>query len=183
MSDEQGIQRAYGYLQRCYLLTNDPALQDRIAILGEDLSTYYLQQGKKYAEKPDGTGVNIGWTYLSEALQYKSPINLGAIHDEMTTVRASHLLKSRLSVRVEFREGTSRREAVEFAPQLTDAMATGLESGGSGVKVVRPQDTTAVQPNFQLVGEVIRHEMGKSQETVAKKSKYRFGQEQTPNEL
>jgi len=181
MSDEQGIQRAYGYLQRCYTLTNDPALQDRIAILGEDLSNYYLQQGKRYAEKPDGTGVNIGWTYLSEALQFKSAPNLGAVHDEMTTVRPAHLLKSRLSIRVEFREGTSRREAVEFAPQLTDAMATGLESAGSGVKVLRPQDTTSVQPNFQLVGEVIRHELGKSQETIAKKSRYRFGQEQTPN--
>lgn len=182
LSDEIGIQTAYSYLNRCYVLTNDPTLQDRIALLGEDLSAYYLQQGKRYAEKPDGTGVNIGWTYLNEALQYKSPSDLGAIHDEMTTVRSAHLLKSRLSVRVEFREGTSRREAVDFAPQLTDAMATGLESAGSGTKVVRPQDSTAVQPNFQLVGEVMRHEMGKSQETVAKKSKYRFGQVQVPNE-
>ena len=72
IGDEIGIQTAYGYLQRCYRLTNDPTLQDRISILGEELSTYYLQQGKKYAEKPDGTGVNVGWTYLAEALQYKS---------------------------------------------------------------------------------------------------------------
>jgi hypothetical protein len=182
VSDEQGIQRAYGYLQRCYQLTNDPALQDRITILGEDLSAYYLQQGKRYAEKPDGTGVNIGWTYLSEALQYKSPTNLGAIHDEMTTVRAAHLLKSRLSVKVDFRDQTSRRDAVDFASQLTDALATGLESAGLGVKVIRPNEATAVQPNFQMVGDVLRHEMSKSQKTVPKDSFYRFGQQQVPNE-
>lgn len=182
VEDEREIQRAYQYLTRCYGITNDPGLQDRITILGEDLTGYYLQQGKRYADKPDGSGVNIAWTYLTEALEYKSPTRLGTIHDEMTTVRAAHLLKSRISVRVEFREGTSRREAVEFAPQLTDAMATGLESAGSGVKVIRPQDSTAVQPNFQLVGEVMRHELSKSQDTVAKTSKYRFGQEQVPND-
>ena len=44
-----------------------------------------LKQGKKYAEKPDGTGINVGWAYLSEALRYKSQDNLGAIHDEMAT--------------------------------------------------------------------------------------------------
>ena len=182
LSDEVGIQTAYGYLQRCYGIANDPTLQDRIAILGEDLSTYYLQQGKKYAEKPDGTGVNVGWTYLSEALQYKSQDNLGAIHDEMTTARAAHLLKSRLSVRVVFRDQTSRRDAVDFAAQLTDALATGLESSGLDVKVIRPQDATPVQPNFQLVGDVVQHEMGKSQDNVPKQSMYRFGQEEIPNE-
>ncbi len=182
LSDEVGIETAYGYLQRCYGIANDPTLQDRIAILGEDLSTYYLQQGKKYAEKPDGTGVNVGWTYLSEALQYKSQDNLGPIHDEMTTARAAHLLKSRLSVKVVFRDQTSRRDAVDFAAQLTDALATGLESPGLDVKVIRPQDATPVQPNFQLVGDVVQHEMGKSQDNVPKQSMYRFGQEEVPNE-
>ena len=182
LSDEVGIQTAYGYLQRCYGIANDPALQDRISILGEDLSTYYLQQGKKYAERPDGTGVNVGWIYLSEALQYKSQDNLGPIHDEMTTARAAHLLKSRLSVKVVFRDQTSRRDAVDFASQLTDSLATGLESSGLDVKVLRPQDTTPVQPNFQLVGDVVQHELGKSQDNVPKQSMYRFGQEEVPNE-
>jgi hypothetical protein len=183
IGDESGIRAAYGYLQRCFQITSDPALQDRITILGEDLSTYYLQQGKHYAEKPDGTGVNVGWTYLSEALQYKSPTDLGAIHDEMTTARPAHLLKSRLSVKVEFRDQTSRRDAVDFAQQLTDSLATGLESAGPNVKVVRPQETTAVQPNFQMVGDVLQHEMTKSEDVEAKESKYRFGQQEIPNEV
>jgi hypothetical protein len=182
ISDESGIRAAYIYLQRCYQITSDPALQDRIAILGEDLSTYDLQQGKRYAEKPDGTGVNVGWVYLSEALQYKSPTDSGAIHDEMTTVRSAHLLKSRLSVKVDFRDQTSRRDAVDFAAQLTDALATGLESSGLTVKVIRPQETTAVQPNFQMVGDVLQHEMGKSQAITPKDSMYRFGQEEIPND-
>ncbi len=180
--DEIGIQRAYGYLQRCYQLTNDSTLQDRISILGDDLSAYYLQQGKKYAEKPDGTGVNVGWTYLAEALQYKSQSNLGAVHDEMTTARPAYLLKSRLSVRVSFRDQTSRREAIDFAPQLTDALATGLESSGLDVKVIRPQDTTPVQPNFQMVGDVLQHQLDKTQEVVPKESEYRTGTQEIPNE-
>jgi hypothetical protein len=182
ISDEIGIQAAYGYLLRCYRLTSDPGLQDHIAILGGDLSNYYLQQGKRYVEKPAGTGVNVGWTYLSEALQYKSSDNLGAIHDEMTTARASYLLKSRLSVIVVFRDQTSRRDAGNFPAQLTDALATGLESSGLDVKVVRQQDTPPVPPNFQLVGDVLQHEMLKSQDNIPKQSEYRFGQQEIPNE-
>lgn len=182
IGDESGIRAAYGYLQRCYRITNDPALQDHIAILGEDLSTYDLQQGKRYAEKPDGTGVNVGWIYLAEALQYKSQTDSGPIHDEMTTARAAHLLKSRLSVKVDFRDQTSRRDAVDFATQLTDALATGLESAAHDVKVIRPQETTPVQPNFQMVGDVLQHEMGKSETVAPKESMYRFGQEEVPNE-
>jgi hypothetical protein len=182
IGDESGIRAAYGYLQRCFQITNDPTLQDRITILGEDLSTYYLQQGKHYAEKPDGTGVNVGWTYLYEALAYKSPTDSSAIHDEMTNARSAHLLKSRLSVKVDFRDQTSRRDAVDFAQQLTDSLATGLESSGVAVKIVRPQETTAVQPNFQMVGDVLQHEMTKSEDVEAKESKYRFGQEEVPNE-
>jgi hypothetical protein len=183
IGDESGIRAAYGYLQRCFQITNDPTLQDRIAILGEDLSTYYLQQGKHYAEKPDGTGVNVGWTYLYEALGYKSPTDSSAIHDEMTNARSAHLLKSRLSVKVDFRDQTSRRDAVDFAQQLTDSLATGLESSGVPVKIVRPQETTTVQPNFQMVGDVLQHEMTKSEDVEAKESKYRFGQQEVPNEV
>lgn len=180
--DEVGIQTAYGYLQRCYGLTNDPSLRDRILILGDELSAYYLQQGKKYAEKPDGTGVNVGWTYLAEALQYKAQSSAGAVHDEMTIARPAYLLKSRLSVRVSFRDQTSRRDAVDFGNQLTDALANGLESSGLVVKVIRPLDTTQVQPNFQMVGDVLKHELGKSQEVVPKESEYRAGEQEIPND-
>ncbi len=181
LADEIGIVTAYGYLTRCYRITNDSAVGDKIAILGDSLSNYYLQQGKHYAEKPDGSGVNVGWEYLREALPYKSQSVLGALHDELTLVQPVHLLKSKLSLRVEFRDQTSRREAVDFAAQLTDALATGLESSGLPVLVVRPQDATKVQPNFQLVGDVVRHEIGKSQEQSPIDSQYRSGEQQIPN--
>jgi hypothetical protein len=99
----------------------------------------------------------------------------------MATVRTSHLLKSRLSMRVDFRDQTSRKEAIDFASQLTDAMANGLEASGMNVRVIRAQDATPVQPGFQIVGEVIRNEKGTSEETIAKQSYYRSGQLQVPN--
>ncbi len=78
----------------------------------------------------------------------------GSIHDEMTLANPAHQLRSRLSLRVTFRDRTSRREAVDFAPQLTDSLAAGLESSGLNIKVVRPNEETKVQPNFYLVGDV-----------------------------
>ena len=99
----------------------------------------------------------------------------------MATVRTSHLLKSRLSMRVDFRDQTSRKEAIDFASQLTDAMANGLEASGMNVRVIRAQDATPVQPGFQIVGEVIRNEKGTLEETIAKQSYYRSGQLQVPN--
>lgn len=181
VNDEEGIQRAYGILERCSRLNNDQDIETRASLLADDLSQFYLRQGKKYAEKPDGSGMNIGWTYLSEALQFKSSATTSAIHDEMATVRTSHLLKSRLSMRVDFRDQTSRKEAIDFASQLTDAMANGLEASGMNVRVIRAQDATPVQPGFQIVGEVIRNEKGTSEETIAKQSYYRSGQLQVPN--
>jgi hypothetical protein len=183
ISDEIGIQTAYGYVQRCFGLTNDPTLQDRLTILGDDLSGYYLQQGKKYAEKPDGSGVNVGWEYLDEARPYKSKTYLGQINDEMASVQSSHNLKSRLSLKVGFRDQTSRRESVQFATQLTDALATGLEAKASGprVLVIVAQDATKVPPVFELVGDVVQHERTTTPEQIAVESKFLAGEQQIPN--
>jgi hypothetical protein len=179
--DEVGIQAAYAYLQRCYRLTKDPDLQDRINVLADVLSGYYLQQGKRYSEKPDGTGSNVGWMYLTEALQYRSATNSSPAHDEQTRALPAHLLKEKLSVKVAFRDGTSRREGAQFADQLSDALASGLESSGYQVKIVRGE-STAVQPNFQLIGDVLAHSMSNEIQKVSKPSMYRAGEEQVPNE-
>lgn len=182
ISDEIGILKAYGDLQRCYRLTNDPALQDRMGVLGDDLSGYYLQQGKRFVAKPDGSGINVGWAYLTEALQYNSPTNAGPVRDLMTTAMSAHRLKSRLSIRVDFRDQTSRRDAPAFSNQLSDALATGLEASGLMVTVIRPGDATTVQPNFQLIGDVLRHDLGKSQSVTPRESMYRSGEHEAPNE-
>lgn len=181
LTDEVGVQRAYNLLNRCYQLTNDPSLEDRIMILGQSLSAYYLVQAKHYLDRPDGTGANVGWTYLTEALQYKGA-DAGAIRDEMTRANPTHLLRSKLSISVRFRDQTSRREAVDFAQQLTDSLATGLESSNLNISVFRPNDTPAVRPNFALVGDVLQNTESNSIEKNAKTSKYRSGQQEKPNE-
>jgi hypothetical protein len=38
LADERAVQKAYNLLQKCYLLNNDPALQDQSTVLGEILS-------------------------------------------------------------------------------------------------------------------------------------------------
>jgi hypothetical protein len=181
LADEQGIEKAYGYLQRCYDITAQPTFQDRMAFLGDDLSVYYLQQGKKYTEKPDGSGVNVGWQYLMEALPYKSQQHLSDINDVKSNATQAHFIKSHLSVTVDFRDQTPRREAVDFARQMIDAIATGLEQMGQNVLVYRAQDTTKVPTNFRLIGDVVRNDMDKTLGEVAIQSKFRADVLKVPN--
>jgi len=181
LTDEIGIQTAYEYLQRCYRLTNDPSLRDRISVLADDLSGYYLRQGKKYADKPGGIGANVGWNYLTESLQYRSTGNASAAHDALASATAEHQLKSRMSVKVNFRDGTSRREGAQFAEQLDEALASGLESSGFQIKIVH-NENTPVPPNFQLIGDVLEHSKSSVAQNIPKDSKYFAGQEQVPNE-
>jgi hypothetical protein len=181
VANEAEIQKAYDLLSRCHALTNDPALEDRMAILGGRLSDYYLAQAKHYNDRPDGTGANVGWVYLEEALAYNRA-DAGPIHDAMTVANPAHQLRSKLSFRVTFRDRTSRREAIDFATQLTDSLAAGLESSGLNIKIVRPNDETKVQPNFRLVGDVQQHTISDFVETNTKSSKYRSGEQDQVNE-
>ena len=100
----------------------------------------------------------------------------------MTVANPAHQLRSKLSLRVTFRDRTSRREAVDFAAQLTDSLAAGLESSGLNIKVVRPNDETKVQPNFHLVGDVQQHTISNFVERNTKSSKYRSGEQDQVNE-
>jgi hypothetical protein len=152
-----------------------------MAVLGDDLSAFYLQQGKKYAEKPDGSGVNVGWQYLMEALPYKSQQHLSDINDAKSNAIEAHFIESHLSVTVDFRDQTSRREAVDFAKQMIDAIATGLEQMGQNVLVYRAQDTTKVPTNFRLIGDVVRNDMERKPEEAAVQSKYRADVLMVPN--
>jgi hypothetical protein len=176
LADEIGNQRAYNLLSRSYALTSDPSLQDRISIVAENLSAYYLTQAKHYLDRPDGTGANVGWNYLVEALQYKAS-NMGDVRAEMTRAMAAHQLKSKLSIKVLFRDQTSRSEATDFVEQLTDSLATGLETSSLDiVKVVRPKETPAVPPNFFLIGDVLQDTHANSIDRIAKSSKYGSGE-------
>ena len=84
-------------------------------------------------------------------------------------------------MKVDFRDGTSRREGGRFPDQLGDALASGLESSGYQVKVVRTE-ATPVPPNFQLIGDVLEHSMTNDIRNVPKTSNFLAGYDQIQNE-
>src|SRR5579872_5941725 len=154
--DEIGVQKAYNYLRSaCALRPDDQDLKLRLDLISQTLSDYYVVQAKKYLEKPLGSGVGVAWLYLDEAQQYKS--NRDDVRDERTRNTAIHNVRSTLSIRVVFRDQTSRRDSSGFADQLSDAIATGLETTALPVRIIRAADSTPVEPNFQLIGDVLEH--------------------------
>jgi hypothetical protein len=181
LNDEKEIEKAYAYLDRAYAIDAQPAFKEREEDLGDRLSDYDLQQARRYIAKPLGSGVCIGWSYLEKALQYKAS-NLDAVRDEEKKAEGTYNIRSSLSIRVEFRDQTSRRESAGFADQLADAIATQLENSGVPVKVIRPGDNPIVEPNFQLVGDVVQHVKNVSSNSVSKDSKYRASEELVVNE-
>lgn len=180
IADEVEIQTAYGYLQRSYTLSQDPSLKDRMDDLGDKLSDYYLVEAKRYMEKPLGSGAGLGWSFLGKALQYKAS-NLDAVRDERTKATAAYQMRSTLSIRVVFRDQTSRRDSAGFADQLADAIATGLETSGFPGKVIRPGENPAFEPNFNLVGDVVEHHPTKVATSQPKDSHYRVSEHEIPN--
>ena len=179
--DEKEIEKAYGYLDRAFAIDGQPALKERRDDLADKLSAYYLDTALRYISKPMGSGVCVGWSYLEKAMPYKAS-NVEAVRDEQTKTSATYQMRSRLSVRVEFRDQTSRRDSIGFAEQLADAIATGLENSGLPVKIVRPGDNPVVEPNFSLIGDVVDHRKNSSTHSDPKDSKYRAGEEPVPND-
>ncbi len=181
LADEEAIEQTYGFLEHAYELSNDASLKDRVDDLGDKLSEYYLNEAKRYLDKPEGTGAGVGWRYLEKALRYKAS-NLDAVRDERTLASAAYQMRSTLSIRVEFRDQTSRRDSSGFAEQLADSIATGLETSGLQVKVIRPNDKTTFDANFQLIGDVVDHTRTKNENTTPKQSHYRAGEQDVPND-
>jgi len=179
--DEQGAQKAYDYLESASSLNEaDKNLKLRLELLGETISDYYLQQARKYLDKPLGSGVGLAWLYLDLAQQYKP--NREDVKDERVKSSALHQLRSKLSVRVVFRDQTSRRDSPLFAEQLSDAIATGLETSGLPIKVIRSTDATTAEPNFQLIGDVLQHRTVVNPTVESAQSKYRVAVREVTNE-
>jgi hypothetical protein len=155
-ADEIGVQQAYTYLQRASNLEADNQnLKLRRDLASQTLSDYYVARAKIYLDKPLGSGVGIAWLYLQEAQQYQP--NRDDIRDERTKYSTIHNIRSTLSIKVVFRDQTSRRDSSGFADQLSDAIATGLETTALPVRIVRAADPTPIDPNFQLIGDVLEH--------------------------
>lgn len=180
-ADEVGILRAYDLLQSAYGLSEDDKnLKLRLDVVSQSLSDYYLQAAKRYLEKPLGSGVGVGWLYLDQSQLFQP--NRDDVRDERTRSTAAYQMRSKLSVRVMFRDQTSRRDSAGFADQMSDAIATGVETSGLPVKVVRASEAASVEPNFQLVGDVLQHRPVLNSTVEAMESKYRFGAREVPNE-
>ena len=180
-ADEIGVLKAYDYLRRATSL--QPADQDlklRLDLISQTLSDYYVAQAKRYLDKPLGSGVGLAWLYLNEAQQYQS--NRDDIRDERTKNSAIHNVRSTLSIKVVFRDQTSRRDSAGFADQLSDAIATGLETTNLPVRIVRAADATPVEPNFQLIGDVLEHRPVTKVGIESIDSEYRAGEREIPNE-
>ncbi|MFZ0860266.1 MAG: hypothetical protein WAN18_06260 [Candidatus Sulfotelmatobacter sp.] len=180
-ADEIGVLKAYDYLRRASSL--QPADQDlklRLDLISQTLSDYYVAQAKRYLDKPLGSGVGLAWLYLNEAQQYQS--NRDDIRDERTKNSAIHNVRSTLSIRVVFRDQTSRRDSAGFADQLSDAIATGLETETLPVRIIRAADATPVEPNFQLIGDVLEHRPVTKVAIESIDSEYRAGEREIPNE-
>lgn len=181
LSDEVGIETAYVYLQRAYKLSENEAFKDQMDVLSDDLSAYLLEQAKHYLAKPSGSGTEIGWTYLAEAREYKAS-NLEAVRDAMFSATQAHAFRSKISIRVQFRDQTSQRDSPGFSAQLGDAVISGLESSKIPVKVVRAGEVTPVEPDYQLEGDVLRHHLTMIPVIEAMESKYSPTTREVPNE-
>ncbi len=181
INDERQIEDAYVYLQRAYQLSADESLRDRRDNLGKDLSVYLLAQAKHYLDKPAGSGSEMGWKYLERALPYKAP-NLPQVRDAETAAGPIHAMRSKLSIRVQFRDQTSARNQANFTEQLENSVITSLESSIVPVKAVRSAETVAIDPDFQLSGDVLRRSISQTSTEQLVESKYRGPDLEQPNE-
>ena len=180
-TDEIGVQKAYNYLQAASSLRpDDQDLKLRLELLAQTLSDYYVVQAKKFLDKPLGSGVGLAWLYLDEAQQYQS--NRDDVRDERTKYNAIHNVRSTLSIKVVFRDQTSRRDSAGFADQLQDAIATGMETTSLPVRIIRASDATPVDPNFTLIGDVLEHRPISKPTIESLDSEYRASEREVPNE-
>jgi len=180
LADEVAIEKAYQFLQKAYDLSENEAYKDKRDLDGNELSAYLLDQAKHYLAKPGGSGTELGWSCLEKARQYKAS-NLDAVRDALVAAAPAHAMRSKLSIRVQFRDQTSQRDSQGVAGQLENAIITGLESSGVPVKVVRTGETTAVEPDFELDGDVLDHHLSVVPTIEPLDSEYRSGEEQIPS--
>ena len=180
IGDGYEMENAYTYLQHAHDLSMDEKYLDQMVVLGDELSTYFLSQANHYLEKPEGSGTELGWAYLQEALSYKAS-NQASVRDAKVGAEQAHAMHSKLSIQVQFRDGTSQRDSAGFAGQLENAIITGLEASSSPIKAIRLGESTSVKPDFQLIGDVLQHHISVTPSPTPMESKYFAGEHEEPN--
>lgn len=180
VADEKQVEQAYSYYQKAYKLSQDPSDQDQMAGIADELSAYELAQAKKFLEKPDGSGTEMGWTYLSEAFKYGGT-NLGLVRDAMTSDGPKHRIRSTLSIRVQFRDQTSG--SAGFATQVENAVIAGLEKSQIQMKVVRTGESTAdLATDYLIEGDVLRNHLNVDAKQEPVQSQFLSGTEQVESD-
>jgi len=181
-TDENAALEAFVLWDRASSLGDDPATTLKRDFLSAKISAYYLDQAHRYLQKGSESGACVGWLYLKQAARY-GITNVDSLKDEMSRYEPLYQRRSQLALGVLFRDQTSRRDSHGFADQLADAIASGLDSSGMPIVVVRnpTESDEARQPAFTLVGQVLEHRMVKNPRLEAPESKYRAGAHETKN--
>jgi hypothetical protein len=187
IEDERQIELAYALLQNAVKLSDNDAARDsyqtRMENLGDQLSDWFLDRAKHFLEKPAGSFTEVGWAYLKEAESYKAT-NLDQVRDARTAAEPAHAMHSKLSIRVHVLDQTSLRESTGsgFVLLLEDAIITKLQEYPNQVKAIRFGDpSSGGDPDFQLEGNVLEHEVISTPKVVSMPSRYRAGTHQEPN--
>jgi hypothetical protein len=179
--DLAAMRQAYSLLERASSFGDNDNIKERLLLVSNQISDYYVKQAKAYLDKPLASGVGLGWYYLDQAQLYRP--DSSEVRDEKTKNATFYNVRSHLSIGVQFRDQTSRTDlkSAGYSDQLSAAIASGLESSGLPISIVSMNPSPAVAPNFVLVGEILEHRTHNSELPETLESKYRTGQRDLPN--
>jgi hypothetical protein len=186
IEDERQVELAYRLLQNAIKLSDDSGtkagFETRAENLADELSAWFLERAKHFLEKPAGSFTEVGWAYLKEAELYKAS-NLEQVRDQEKTSEQAQAMHSKLSVRIHFVDQTSMRAGTEFILRMEDAVSIELQKPEYHAKGVRYGETmSGIEPDFHLEGNVLEHEVTKTESAVSKESHYFTGTHQEINE-
>jgi hypothetical protein len=159
-------------------------------VLGERISQDYLERAKELFAKPRGSGAGLGWHLLLEAQRFQP--DAAAVRDLLTQYAPIYETRGKLSVGIQLRDLTSRRDSLGFADQLADTVAAGLEASGlPGIKIAGRSNQPAADPasgelrvqdaNFLLLGDILQHQLLRKVDVQGVASRYRASQREVKN--
>ncbi len=189
VADQQGARQAYDYLRQAWELDEQDVVQVRMDVLGERISQYYLERARELLAKPRGSGAGLGWHLLLEAQRFQP--DAAAVRDLLTQNAPLYETRAKLSVGIQLRDLTSRRDSLGFADQLSDTMAAGLEASRlPGIKIFarrnQPADSSSGElsqqdTNFLLLGDILQHQLLRKVDVQGVPSRYRASQREIKN--
>ncbi len=186
VADQQGARQAYEYLRVASELEEEDVVQVRMDVLGERISQDYLERAKELFAKPRGSGAGLGWHLLLEAQRFQP--DAAAVRDLLIQYAPIYETRGKLSVGIQLRDLTSRRDSLGFADQLADTVAAGLEASGlPGIKIAGRSNQPAAggelrqDANFLLLGDILQHQLLRKVDVQGVASRYRASQREIKN--